>query len=136
MNQLLFSEVRLMRILVADRQAKVRFALRVLLERQPGFEIVGEASNTTDLLDRAAAEAPEVVLFDWDLATPTPASMMLALRRACPDAMVIALSGRAETRKGALAAGADAFVSKGDPPERLLGAITQCHHTACCDASE
>jgi DNA-binding NarL/FixJ family response regulator len=36
---------------------------------------------------------------------------------------VIALSGRSEARLAALSAGADAFVSKGDPPERLLAAI-------------
>jgi two-component system, NarL family, invasion response regulator UvrY len=125
-----------MRILVADRQAKVRFALRVLLERQPGFEIVGEASSTTDLLDRAAAEVPEVVLFDWDMAAPSPTGMMLALRDACPGAAVIALSGRAEARRTALAAGADAFVSKGDPPERLLNAIAQHCHPACCETPE
>jgi hypothetical protein len=39
---------------------------------------------------------------------------------------VIVLSGRVLARKAALAAGADAFVSKGDPPERLLAAIDDC----------
>ena len=124
-----------MRILVADRQAKVRFALRVLLERQPGFQIVGEAANATDLLDGVADADPELVLVDWDLATPAPGGLVLALRRISPNVAIVALSGRAEARKAALAAGADAFVSKGDPPERLLGTITQCYHGACNDSS-
>lgn len=119
-----------MRILVADPQAKVRFALRVLLERQPGFQIVGEAANTADLLDQAATEDPELVLFDWDLAMPVAAGLVPALRRTCPDLIVIALSGRAEARRAALEAGADAFVSKGDPPERLLTTIGQCDSSA------
>lgn len=124
-----------MRILVADRQAKVRFALRVLLERQPGFAIVGEASSAADLLTQAAAEDPELVLFDWDLAAPTATGLLLALRCACPDVTVIALSGRAEARRAALDAGADAFVSKGDPPERLLSTIAQCHQPSSGDGS-
>jgi CheY-like chemotaxis protein len=39
---------------------------------------------------------------------------------------VIALSGRPEARQAALLAGADSFVSKADPPDRLLVAIDTC----------
>ncbi|MBN1658399.1 MAG: response regulator transcription factor [Anaerolineae bacterium] len=124
-----------MRILVADRQAKVRFALRVLLERQPGFQVVGEAANAADLFDHATIDSPELILLDWDLVAPMGAGTLLSLRRACPDVSVIALSGRAEARKAALDAGADAFVSKGDPPERLLNTITRCHHKTCDGSS-
>jgi DNA-binding NarL/FixJ family response regulator len=93
------------------------------------MDIVGEAADAADLLDRAARDCPELILFDWDMAKPTAAEMVLALRRTCPHVIIIALSGRSETRKAALAAGADAFVSKGDPPERLLGAIAGCLQT-------
>jgi DNA-binding NarL/FixJ family response regulator len=51
---------------------------------------------------------------------------MLALRHACPGLGIIVLSGRPEASRAALAAGADAFVSKGNPPEHLLSAITRC----------
>jgi DNA-binding NarL/FixJ family response regulator len=39
---------------------------------------------------------------------------------------VVALSGRPESRRTALAAGVNAFVSKGEPPERLLAAVEGC----------
>lgn len=120
-----------MRILLADSQAKVRFALRVLLERQSGFEVVGEAASVKELLARTADSCPDVVLLDWNVAGPAPAGLMLALRCDCPDAGIIVLSGRPETREAALAAGADAFVSKGNPPEHLLAAIARC-----CQAGE
>jgi DNA-binding NarL/FixJ family response regulator len=112
-----------MRILLADHQPTVRFALRVLLERQPGLAIVGEATDRSDLLDRVATTLPDVVLLGWELPGLTAADSLSLLRRMRPDLLVIALSGRSEARSAALSAGADAFVSKRDPPERLLAAI-------------
>ena len=114
-----------MRILIADDQAKVRFALRVLLERQPGLEVVGEALNRDDLVAKVGVLRPDLVLLAWELPGNRQSGLPSLLRQACPDLTVIALSGRPEAHGLALAAGADAFVSKGDPPERLLAAIGQ-----------
>lgn len=115
-----------MRILVADSQARVRFALRVLLERQPGLEVVGEAASVDELLARVVRFCPDLVLLDWNMAAPLAAGLLLALRCDCPGVGVIILSGRPEAHEAALTAGADAFVSKGNPPEHLLAAITRC----------
>lgn len=115
-----------MRILLADSQAKVRFALRVLLERQPGVAVVGEAANADELLTSAAALCPDLVLLDWTVAGGVGAGLLRALRADCPDVEIIVLSSRPEARGAALAAGADGFVSKGNPPEHLLAAITSC----------
>lgn len=115
-----------MHILLADRQPKVRYALRVLLERQPGVVIVGEAVNADDLISQARAKRPDLVLLDWDLPGLTPTGSLSFLRKICPEMSVIALSGHAEARQGALGAGADAFASKVDPPERLLATIREC----------
>lgn len=112
-----------MRILLADDQPKVRFALRVLLEQEPGMAIVGEAADRDDLLTRVATTLPDVVLLGWELPGLTPVDPLSYLRRIRPDLVVIALSVRSEARSAALSAGANAFVSKGDPPERLLAAI-------------
>ena len=56
-----------MRILLADNQSKVRFALRALLEQQPGLTIVGEAAEAGDALLQVEAVRPDLVLLDWDL---------------------------------------------------------------------
>jgi len=117
-----------MRILLADSRAKVRFALRVLLERQPGFQVVGEVATPQDLPSQTASLHPDLVLLDWELARPSAADLLLALRRECPGLVVIALSGRPGLHREALAAGADDFVSKGQPPTLLLAAINRC----CC----
>jgi len=114
-----------MRILLGDDQLRVRFALRVLLERQPGLEVVGEASDAENLLAQAELVDPDLVLLGWELPGLATAGSLSALRRICPRVSVIALSGRPEARQVALSAGADAFVSKADPPERLLAAIDE-----------
>lgn len=115
-----------MRILLADGQPDVRFALRVLLERQPGLSIVGEVADVTDLLAQAEMAAPNLVLLSWELPGWAAKRSFIHLRRIRPDLSVIALSGRPEVRRAALDAGADAFVGKGEPPERLLEAIEGC----------
>jgi DNA-binding NarL/FixJ family response regulator len=112
-----------MRILLADDQSKVRFALRILLERQPGLEVVGEAVNGWDLVDRIRSLHPDAILLDWELSGLSATRAIPSLRKAFPGLIIIALSGRSEARGAADAAGADAFVSKTDPPEILLAAL-------------
>jgi len=115
-----------MHILLADDQKKVRFALRVLLERQPGCIVVGEATSAQDLLSQAQEICPDLVLLAWELPDRDVASLIAELRRECPPLRIIVLSGRPEARQAALAAGADTFVSKGDPPDCLLSALGEC----------
>lgn len=123
-----------MRVLIADDQPQVRSALRLLLKQERGVTVVGEAEDVEQALVLAAAWRPDVVLLDWelpDLRVAGPAKtaggrLLPALVTACPQVKVVALSGRPEARQAALASGADFFVSKGDPPERLLEAIDNC----------
>ena len=101
-----------MRVIVADDQTKVRSALRLLLEHQPHVEILGEAVDTTGLLDWAKAACPDLVLLDWELPGLPAAALLPLLHDHCPALRVIALSSRPEVRQAALDTGADAFVSK------------------------
>ena len=117
-----------MRVLLADDQPVVRFALRVLLERQPGVRVVGEACDVTGLLTTAQSADPHLVLLDWELPGMGAARVLATLRKARPDLLVIALSGRPEARQAALAEGVNAFVSKSDPPDHLLAAIGAQNH--------
>lgn len=112
-----------MRILLADDQKKVRFALRVLLEQQPGMEVVGEAWDGQGLFAQIEATAPDVVLVDWKLPGLSGRQLLPSLQGADPNLAVIVLSPHLEARQSALNAGAKAFVCKCDAPERLLAAI-------------
>jgi DNA-binding NarL/FixJ family response regulator len=123
-----------MRVLIADDQPQVRSALRLLLRQEPGVAVVGEADDVEQALALVDEQRPDLVLLDWELpdlgvvgpAKPAGERLLPVLRARCPRARVIALSGRPEARQAALDAGADVFVSKGDPPERLLEAVDDC----------
>jgi len=115
-----------MRILIADDQECVRFALRVLLTQQPGLQVVGEASNGEALLAQAGVIAADLALVDWELPRLAEAGGLPALHRSSPALQIVVLSGRPGVRQAALAVGGAAFVSKGEPPERLLTVIRRC----------
>ncbi len=112
-----------MRICIADDQARVRFGLRILLEQQPGWQVACEVINAKELLEKIKESYPDLVLLDGDL-PGTPTQLLLpTLRELCPNLRVVILSGRPEMQRIALQAGADAFASKAESPEKLLGLI-------------
>ncbi len=109
-----------MRVLLADDQTRVRSALRMLLKEELELSVVGEAAEAADLLAQMKLTHPDLVLLDWELPGLSAIDSLPTLRKTCPGLVVIALSGRPEARRAALTAGADAFVSKIDPPEQLI----------------
>ena len=115
-----------MQVLLADDQAKVRSAIRLLLEQDANVEVVGEAVDATGLIDWLNVLCPDLVLLDWELPGASAEELLAAIHGSCTHAQVIAMSGIPEARQAALNAGADGFVSKGDPPERLLEAMDHC----------
>ncbi len=112
-----------MRILLADDHPQPRRALGVLLQREAGLNVVGEAEDADSLWLQVKALQPDLVLVDWGLAGAAPTRFFAFMRRVCPSLRLVVLSGWPEVRSAALDAGADAFVSKGDPPNVLLAAI-------------
>jgi len=109
------------RILIADDDPHVRSALRLLLEDEPHFSIVDEAASGERLVEQVVATACDVVLLDWDL-PGLPIGYLDALRAACPECCIVALSGRPEHGLEARLAGV-LFASKGETAECLLGLL-------------
>jgi amidohydrolase len=101
----------------------VRRALHFFLKAQPGLNLVGETSAAESLLGQVEATRPEVVLLDWELPGCIPAEVLKELRQANHRLRVIALTRDAEAQYAALAAGANGFISKSDPPQMLLVAL-------------
>jgi DNA-binding NarL/FixJ family response regulator len=115
-----------MRIVLADGRSKVRYALRVLLGGQQGFDVVAEAVDAEDLITKANESRPDVLLIDWDLPYLNRSKTLQTLRDDCPESCVIVMSGRPEASQEALDAGIEHFVHKTSPPELLLAVIDKC----------
>ncbi len=108
------------RILVADNDARVRSALQTLLRQEQGGIIIRESADVGGLARQVREFKPDLVLLDWELPGRPAAALLFALHGLDYSPKVIVLSARPEAEGDALTAGADAFVCKGDPPERLM----------------
>jgi len=107
------------RVYLADAKPEERSALRlVLLDLK--MKVVGEAGDWATTLAQAPVNRTDMLLIDWELLPNSPAVALDELRRACPAALVIILISHWDARQqAALSAGADAFISKGETPERV-----------------
>ena len=112
-----------MNILIGDAQPRVRFGLRLLFEQQPGWNVVAEVDNPQALLDAVRLGCPDIVLIDCELPGIPAEELLAQIRQQCPCLGVVFMSGKLELRSMALLAGADIFVYKADPPEKLLEQI-------------
>jgi DNA-binding NarL/FixJ family response regulator len=113
------------RVLVADDQAMVRSGFRMLLGNEPDIEVVAEASNGLEAVQKAARFGPTVILMDIRM---PDVDGMQATRRIIardPSARVLILTtfDLDEYVYEALRAGASGFVLKDDPPEQLIAAV-------------
>jgi DNA-binding NarL/FixJ family response regulator len=113
------------RVLVADDQSMVRAGFRMLLAREEDIEVVAEASNGLEAVDKAARFGPTVVLMD--IRMPELDGLEATRRILAADdttrILVLTTFDLDEYVYQALRAGASGFVLKDDPPEQLLTAI-------------
>ncbi len=123
------------RVLVADDQDIVRAGLRMILDAQPGIEVVGEAADGREAVALARALRPDVCLFD--IRMPELDGIEATRQLAGPDiddplaVVVITTFDLDEYVHGALKAGARGFLLKDAGPALLTQAI---HAAALGDA--
>ena len=112
-------------ILIADDHPVVREGLARMIELEDDLEIVGQASDGQEAIDKARALGPRVVLMDVRMAGMGGAEATRVLRTACPDSHVIVLSNYDEDRVvfDALRAGAKSYLLKDVSADRLTEAI-------------
>jgi DNA-binding NarL/FixJ family response regulator len=113
------------RVLVADDQSMVRAGFRMLLAREQDIEVVAEASNGLEAVDKAARFRPSVVLMDIRMPELDGLQATRRILAADGDARILILTtfDLDEYVYEALRAGASGFVLKDDPPEQLIAAI-------------
>jgi DNA-binding NarL/FixJ family response regulator len=113
------------RVLVADDQSMVRAGFRMLLAEEEGIEVVAEAGNGLEAVDKAGRYDPTVVLMDIRMPELDGLEATRRILAADEHARVLVLTtfDLDEYVYEALRAGASGFVLKDDPPEQLIAAI-------------
>ncbi len=113
------------RVLVADDHAIVRTGIRHVLETEPGFTVVGEASNGAEALALAVELAPDVVVLDISMPGGSGLQTAAELRRRCPDTRILILSMHDNTEYvlESLRAGVHGYLLKDSAAAELGGAI-------------
>jgi DNA-binding NarL/FixJ family response regulator len=114
-----------MRILIADDHGIVRAGIRLLLERQPGLDVVAEAGDGIEAIDRALAERPDLCILDVGMPKMNGLQAAREIRSHLPDARVLMLSMHDDERYlfEALKAGASGYVLKREADQDLVGAV-------------
>jgi DNA-binding NarL/FixJ family response regulator len=115
------------RVLIADDQALVRGAFRVLIESADDLEVVGEAADGAEAVGLAKATRPDVILMDIRMpgVDGLEATRQISADPDTADAKVIILTtiDLDEYVFGALRAGASGFLLKDTDPSELLRAV-------------
>jgi DNA-binding NarL/FixJ family response regulator len=115
------------RVLVADDQELVRTGLRMILDAQPGIQVVGEATNGREAVSLAQELRPDVCLFDIRMPELNGLEATHALAGPAVEdplaVVVITTFDLDEYVHGALKAGARGFLLKDAGPELLTQAV-------------
>jgi DNA-binding NarL/FixJ family response regulator len=118
-------ETKPIRILVADDHPVVRDGLVAMLSTQPDFQVVAEASNGQEAVEKAAALQPDVVLLDLEMPGMDGVEALKSLHARYPAmrALVFTAFDTDERILGAVRAGAQGYLLKGAPREELFHAV-------------
>jgi DNA-binding NarL/FixJ family response regulator len=117
------------RILVVDDHALLRDGITALIADEPDMEVVGEASNGREGIERFKTHRPDITLMDLQMPQVSGLEAILAIRRESPEARVIVLTtytGDVQTVR-ALQAGARAYILKNLLHQDLLDTIRTVH---------
>jgi len=117
------------RVLIADDHAVLRAGLRMLLNAQSDMQVVGEAADGAEAVNRAAELVPDVVLLDLSMPGPPGTAIIERLVRLTPSPRVLVLTMHDDPAYlgAALHAQASGYVVKKAADVELLSAIRVVH---------
>ena len=115
----------LVRILIADDHEVVRKGLRSLLESEVGLEVVAEASNGREAVEKALAAKPDVVVLDIGMPelNGLEATRRIVKQLSRTEVLILTVYESEEVIREVLRAGARGYVLKSDAGRLLLSAV-------------
>ncbi|WP_405175287.1 hybrid sensor histidine kinase/response regulator transcription factor [Paenibacillus sp. FSL H8-0261] len=119
----------MIRLLLVDDQPYIRDSLRIILEQQPDFEIIGLAENGEQAVGFCEQEQPHVVLMDLNMPDMDGAEATKLIKQKWPGVRVLILTTFQETGLAveALQNGADGYLLKSTEPQELFEGIRLVH---------
>jgi DNA-binding NarL/FixJ family response regulator len=113
------------RILLADDHPVVRRGVRAVLEAEPTFEVVGEASSGPETMEKVRELDPLIVILDISMPTLNGLDVTRQLKKEAPDVRVLILTMHfaEEVARECLRAGARAYLLKTDAETDLVAAV-------------
>lgn len=117
------------RILIADDHAIVRRGLQTLINSEAGMEIIGEAVDGVDVVEKVRALDPDVILLDMMMPRQTGLEAIYDIKQTHPNARILILTSFAEDDKvfPAIKSGALGYLLKDSSPDQLLKAINDVY---------
>ena len=115
----------MIRVLIADDQALVRGAFRMMLDAEPDIEVIGEASDGRAAIEQARLHKPDLVLMDVRMPAMDgiEATRRLLAGSAAPRVLMLTTFDLDEYVYEAMKAGASGFMLKNAPPDELAAAV-------------
>jgi DNA-binding NarL/FixJ family response regulator len=113
------------KILLVDDHALFRVGMRNILEREPDFDVVGEAEDSRSAVDGAIQTSPDIILMDLSLPSPGGIETTQRIKRELPSTgiIVLAVEEDEDALFDAIKAGAAAFILKDVGPDDLVTII-------------
>jgi two-component system response regulator NreC len=113
------------RLMLVDDHEVIRVGLKTFLQTQPDFEVVAEASDGGEAVERAMESAPDVILMDISMPVVDGMETTRRLRVLCPECLVLALTVHDDKQylMQMLAAGASGYITKQAAADDLVEAI-------------
>jgi len=113
------------RILIADDHAIIRRGLRTLLEHEPGFEVIAEASDGREATETAKRERPHIVILDIGMTNLNGIEACRQISEALRDTQIVMLTVHSDESYllSALKAGARGYVLKSSAESEVVDAV-------------
>lgn len=116
---------RAVRVFIADDDDLIRMTMGAVCSSISGIELVGEAGDGEELLEKFAKLRPDVVLLDINMPKLAGTEALAKLKQADPDVTVVMLTAQSDaaTVKKCIVGGASSYVLKSNPADQIRATI-------------
>jgi DNA-binding NarL/FixJ family response regulator len=128
--------MRSLRIFLAISDERLRLALLVHLDQEPGMIVAGVADRLTGLISQLEGAQPDALVLDWDLIVEPLEKVFDDLHKLEHQPKIIVLSRDPLIKESILAAGAIFFICKDAPPDTLLSVLNDIRNAKAKERSK